>query len=42
MQPAYLLVGIAVGLAALLSFHSLAWAAFGGMVGIMGLTLRET
>jgi len=41
MQPAYLLVGLAVAFAALVSFHSLAWAAFGVMIGIVGLTLRE-
>jgi hypothetical protein len=42
MQPAYLLVGLAVTFATLVNFHSLAWAAFGGMIWILGLTLRET
>ena len=42
LQPAYLLVGMAVVFATLVNLHSLAWAAFGVIVGIVGLTLRET
>jgi hypothetical protein len=42
LQPTYLLVGLAVTLAALVSFHSTAWAALGVNVGILGLILRES
>jgi hypothetical protein len=42
LQPAYLLVGLAVAFATLVNFHSLAWAAFGVNVAIVGLTLQDS